>query len=141
MCAVVSGLTFLRSRRWLVCALLLPALALRALVPSGFMPMRDEQGQLSLMFCPGEVPAAALASASADPHAHHHHHHPGGAAAGHTICPFALSAGPALAYSVDVAVVLPQRFDFRPPARPVYPLVQTFLRAQSARGPPHPHLI
>jgi hypothetical protein len=138
MRAVVSGLTFLRSRRWLLWALLLPALALRALVPSGFMPMRDEQGHLSLMFCPGEVPAPALASP--DPHAHHRHH-PGEASAGHTICPYSLSAGPALAYSVDVAVVLPPRVDFRPPPRQVYPLVETILRAQSARAPPSPHLI
>ena len=139
MRAVVSALTFLRSRRWVIGALIVPALAFRALVPAGFMPMRDEQGGLSLMFCPGDVAAPVLASP--DPHAHHHHHHPGGSAAGHTICPYALSAGPALAYSVDVAGVLPLRVDFRPPARPVYPLVQKILRAQSARGPPHPQLI
>ena len=102
------------------------------------MPMRDEQGHLSLMVCPGEVPTPGLASP--DPHARHHPH-PGGSAAGHTICPFALSAGPALAYSVDVTVVLPLRVAFRPLPRPVYPLVDTLLRAQSARGPPRPHLI
>ena len=138
MRAVVCGLTSLRSRRWRVWALLLAALALRALLPSGLMPMRDEQGHLSLMVCPGEVPTPGLASS--DPHAHHHHH-PGGSAAGHTICPFALSAGPALAYSVDVTVVLPLRVAFSPLPTPAYPLVDTFLRAQSARGPPHPHLI
>ena len=120
-------------------ALLLPALVLRALLPSGFMPMRDEQGHLSLMVCPGEVPTPGLASP--DPHAHHPPSVRGGSAAGHTICPFALSAGPALAYSVDVTVALPLRVAFRPLPTPAYPLVDTFLRAQSARGPPHPHLI
>ncbi len=124
---------------------MLPALALRALVPAGFMPMRDEQGHLSLMLCPGEVPVAA-AGMAADPHAHHHHHHPGspeganeGAGTQHTLCPYALSAGPALAYSFAVHVPAALRVEFAVLPRHADPLVDTFLRAQTARAPPIPH--
>jgi hypothetical protein len=141
--SVISRLTSWRSRRWLVGALVVPALALRALVPSGFMPMRDEQGRLSLMFCPGEV---AVVAAAADPHAHHHHHPgtPGGShggSPGHTVCPFALSAGPALAYAADITATPLLRVDLQSAARHVDPLIQTLLRAPSARAPPHPHRI
>jgi hypothetical protein len=140
---VISRLTSWRSRAWLIGALILPALALRALVPSGFMPMRDEQGRLSLTFCPGEV---AIVGAGADPHAHHHHHPgiPGGTHDGshaHTVCPFALSAGPALAYTGDITATPPLRVDLQIAARHVDPLIQTLLRAQSARAPPRPHRI
>jgi hypothetical protein len=140
---VLPALTSWGSRRWLLFAIVLPALALRALVPAGFMPMRDEQGRLAVMLCPGEVTISGLTS-SVDPHVHHHHHHPGSAGGahdashpGHTICPFTLSAGPALAYSVDIQAVPPQRVDFAASTRHVNPLIDTILRAQTARGPPH----
>jgi hypothetical protein len=45
------------TRARLVCAVLL-ALALRALIPIGFMPADD--GTLSLMICPGDLPSAPL---------------------------------------------------------------------------------
>jgi hypothetical protein len=137
---VIPGLSRLRSRSWLVWAVVLPALALRALVPAGFMPMRDEQGRLALMLCPGEAP---------DPHArHHHHHHPGspadgndGSASGHTLCPYALSAGPALAYSFEVQAPPALRVEFAALPRHADPLVDTLLRVQTARAPPIPHQV
>ncbi len=143
----MADLTRLRSRSWLVWAVVLPALALRALVPAGFMPMRDEQGRLALMLCPGEVPATTPGFA-ADPHAHHHHYHPGSptgggdeSAAGHTLCPYALSAGPALAFSFEVQVPPALRVEFAALPRHLDPWVDTLLRKQTARAPPVPHQV
>lgn len=66
-----------RSHRWIVW--LLPFLVARAFVPAGFM-LSAVSGELSLMFCPGVVPAAqVVALQNAVPadevtHAHHHAH-------------------------------------------------------------------
>ena len=60
-------------RRWLLLALL-PALALRLLVPAGYMPA--DAAPLSLQICPEGFPGALL------PHAAHHHHHEGGGTQG-----------------------------------------------------------
>lgn len=54
----------LRRHRWLA-SLLVVALALRALIPVGFMP--GGNGQLALQICPEGFPAALL------PHSGHHH--------------------------------------------------------------------
>jgi hypothetical protein len=53
----VRALSRRKTRPRLVCAVLL-ALALRALIPIGFMPAGD--GTLSLMICPGGFPPALL---------------------------------------------------------------------------------
>ena len=108
----------LRSRATLFASLVLPALIFRALVPAGFMPMRDERGELAIMRCTG-----------GDPHAHHAQpmagggHSGSGHAAGHGLCPFALSAGPALGW-------------VNSPGEPAGVVVATIERAQSARAPP-----
>lgn len=148
---MLPHLTSPRSRAWWVWAAVLPALALRVLVPAGLMPMRDTQGRLSLMLCPGEWPAAL--TASPDAHAHHHHHDTGsgdtpgsapdsdrhGAVGAHTLCPFALSAGPALAGAILVQSLPPARVDYLPRAPYPDPLLEPLRRVQTARAPPLPH--
>jgi hypothetical protein len=63
------------NRRWVIGALLI-ALALRALIPAGFMPATDRP--FSFQICPDGYPAHLLKSAQGasdgDFHAAHHHH-------------------------------------------------------------------
>jgi hypothetical protein len=122
---------------------LLPALLLRALTPVGFMPMHDAQGGLYLAFCPGIGDTLLPPLLSDDPHRHHHamHDHDGQSAPRHhDVCPYALSAGPALAYSVP-SVPGPATFVAEAPA-PHYSSVSvpSIERAQSARAPPAPRI-
>jgi len=134
----VSGVfrasTSLRSRRWLIAALILPALLLRAAIPAGFMPAMDARHGLVLEICPG-VASPGVEPGSAAGHAHHHHgdstprSHDG-------LCPFALSAGPALASSFvfEPAAGVLAVFDTGGPLSTR--IISTLERAQSARGPP-----
>ena len=110
---MAEGTNRLATRRTL---LVLAMLALRALVPAGYM-LAPVDGQLALVLC------AANASLAG-----HHHAHPG-----HThfdpTCPFAQSAGPApppafpvlapaaVATAVAVPAQLSQRFVHFGPAR------------------------
>ena len=85
-----------------------------------------------------------------DPHAHHHHHsesggapgsdpasaHEHGGAAGHIPCPFALSAGPALAHALVAQAPPPAGVDYLPRAEYSDPRVEPLRRAQAARAPP-----
>lgn len=116
-----------RRRRALLAALLLPALLLRALIPSGFMP-----ASTGLEFCDGGFHVGA---------ALHGHHRgmpgsPTGAAHGDG-CVFAGSAAglaPAPASAAD-AVLAPAAASLALPEsaeRVFFPI----LRAQSPRGPP-----
>lgn len=133
---------------------LLPALMLRALTPVGFMPMHDAQGDLYLAFCPG-IGDTMLPPMADDPHrghpGMHDHgtHHPGTAEqAGdphapqhHNLCPYALSAGPALAYAApDLSAPAPLPAFAPPPDHPTASL-PTIERAQSARAPPAPRIV
>lgn len=70
-------------RRWTT--LLLIVLALRALVPAGFM-LAPVDGQPAIVLCDTDAPGA--------PHQHAGHHHAGHAHLDPT-CPYAQSAGPA----------------------------------------------
>jgi len=144
---VISGLSSFRSRLPLVALVLLPALVYRALIPAGFMPLRDAEGRLAIVFCPG-----VSAGAVAPPHHHQHnghHHHDGTPDAGginhaaheQNVCPYALSAGAALAYAVPVHAALfasPQSAEVSN-----YPSIvsATITRSQSARAPPVPHRV
>ena len=96
-----------RQHRWLP-GLLVLALALRALIPVGFMPSGN--GQLALQICPEGFPAALL-------HTSGHHHHDSqdsSPVAGHDHkswmqghCPFGAAAGaPAVCQSLVVTVDL-----------------------------------
>jgi hypothetical protein len=146
----------IRSSARVVAWALLPALLLRALTPVGFMPMHDAQGDLYLAFCPGIGDTMLPPAATDDRHRGHHDMH-GGAlhdhgtvpSAGkdadhpsqhHNLCPYALSAGPALAYAAP-HVSTPAPLLAAAPT-PDFPTVSlpTIERAQSARAPPAPRI-
>lgn len=89
---------------------LAPLLALRALLPIGFMLSADAGG-LGLVFCPTQAPALAAyaESLSHAPHEPRHHHQHAGAAADdgqdvspNSPCPYGLSQ---FALAVDLAHV------------------------------------
>jgi hypothetical protein len=107
--------------------LLLVLLALRALVPAGFMAVPSASG-LEMVFCePG--------AAGSMHHGHAHHHGHGNAA--DPTCPFAQSAGPAPLPAIPVLAPEAPVQGFIRPAPPA----QTFaaqgpLRQQTPRGPP-----
>ena len=126
-----------KRRAW-IAFLLLPALLYRAAIPTGFMPMVDEHGQLALVFCPGEVAVRGTQHVHG---AHHDRHHDdsmgsGGSSSQLVLCPFALSAGPA---PLPDVLVVPNRA-----ARPLDVAAEiaaesfspSIVRAQSARAPP-----
>ncbi|MCX7056898.1 MAG: hypothetical protein NTZ79_06810 [Proteobacteria bacterium] len=114
------------SRFWVV-AMVLPLLALRALVPAGFMAA-PVAGAIQIVFC--------------EPGAMAGHHHPGHDA-GHQstvadpTCPFAQSAGPAPLPSIPVLAA-----DSAPSGvEPILTVSQTAPasgpeRQQTPRGPP-----
>jgi hypothetical protein len=129
-----------RRRRWALLAL--PALALRALIPVGFMPVATADG-LSIEFCPDAGPLPAAASAAADAHAQHHHHTEGGSepssATHHAPCLFAASA--TLAAAPDAASVAAPHAHPRAPGDAdvsARAFVPSIVRAQSPRAPPVP---
>ncbi len=126
----------LRQHRWLA-SLLVVALALRALIPVGFMPSGN--GQLALQICPEGFPAVLLHSSG-----HHHHEgHESSQAPGHDHkswmqghCPFGAAAGaPAACQSLVVNIDL--KSVALPPDTAVVAAVQDFrfLVAQP-RAPP-----
>jgi hypothetical protein len=109
-------------------AILALLLAVRALVPMGFMASATEAG-IQLVFCD----AGAMAVHAAGHHAHHHH-------AGGTTdpgCPYAQSSGPAPLPSLpmlasDVRIVCITS----PVESSAVLALQGPLREQSPRGPP-----
>lgn len=126
---------------------IVPLLIARALIPTGYMLMADDDG-VRLMFCPGVVRMAAVA----DEHAHHAGHHDAGTSAteadhqpdgssGHRAqdsapCPFALAATATPAQILDGTTVSDiGRDEFitfhAAPAIPAGPL-----RSDRIRGPP-----
>lgn len=78
----------------LIClaALVAPVLALRALIPAGFMAAPVD-GKWQIVLCQPELMAGA--------HPHHHGHDSGAAVVDPT-CPYAQSAGPALMPTLPV---------------------------------------
>ena len=120
----------IRSRRLrLLCllAFVLPVLALRALIPAGFMAASVD-GTMQIVLCqPGAMTG------------HHHHGSPDSAPAVEvdTTCPYAQSAGPALMPTLPVLPAIAAMHRLQPPAA----IAQTHLtfgprREQSPRGPP-----
>lgn len=102
--------------------LVLPAMALRALIPAGFMAASVE-GAWQIVLCQPDGIAGA--------HHHHHHHTP------QSPCPYAQSAGPALLPTVPL---MPAAADVHS-ERPAEAISQTRLtfgppRRQFPRGPP-----
>lgn len=105
-------------RRWVV-ALVLPLLALRALVPAGFMAS-PIAGSLQMVFC------------GAGHHGHSHH-----STAGDPTCPFAQSAGPAPLPALPVLPAGVEALLFDRPTAVAQTVVQFGpLRQQAPRGPP-----
>lgn len=96
-----------RFNRWLIW--LLPFLAVRALIPAGFM-LSAENGALQVVLCSGNGPVAVTQSVAPSAQAHHHlpaaqeqalrhddgnaepHRHLGSGAHENAVCPFALAA-------------------------------------------------
>ena len=135
------GQSHRRSRRILL--LLVPLLALRLLVPAGFMVMADAEGGLSIGLCSGFAPATA-GSMHGDGHAMHHMHHGAGHGSpdrpdnySHTPCLFASAAGTAFIPQTDlVAPALGVARRVLLPVQPAVVAAASIDRAQSARGPP-----
>jgi hypothetical protein len=105
-------------RPWVV-ALALPLLALRALIPAGFMAS-PVAGSLQLVFCGV---------------GHHDHAHP--STVGDPTCPFAQSAGPAPLPSLPVVPTSIEAVAFALPAASSQTVPQYGpLRRPIPRGPP-----
>ena len=128
--------TRIRGRAYWAALLVLFMLAVRALVPAGFM-LAPVEGRLSFVLCEPDVLGG--------PQSHsHHHHHAGHDAAGHSgsshgdvICPYAQSAGPAPLRALPAlaaAVVIVE--DVPPAIIHQVSLRSGPLRHQSPRGPP-----
>ncbi len=117
----------LRARSRALLAVILPALALRALIPFGFMPVAASGGP-AMQLCPG---VAAMAGAHGG-----QHQHPAGGAAHNTLCVFAASAAPAIA-PVAAAIAL-RAATVRLAEQPSGDCLRlpSILRTQSARAPP-----
>jgi hypothetical protein len=113
----------------LIClaALVAPVLALRALIPAGFMAASVD-GAWQIVLCRPEVMAGGH---------HHHHGQRSGVAVGDPTCPYAQSAGPAL---MPTLPELPASASMHGAAQP-QAMTQTRLtfgppRQQTPRGPP-----
>jgi hypothetical protein len=128
--------------RFLVVALLLPLLALRALIPVGLMPMAGADGSISLQLCPGTVPAVAghaqfWHGASGDMASHHHRGEGHGPAHSHqTVCPFAALASPACTVTVLAITTEAMRDAFISSRESEQVFFSTLRRTQSPRAPP-----
>jgi hypothetical protein len=130
-----------RRRRWALLAV--PALALRALIPVGFMPVAA-QG-IALELCPDAAVLPPGLVLPAQPPAHQHHHHSAGAghdpssAAHHAPCLFAAGATLATAPPAVVLIAPPLREGDTSARLPgARRFVPSILRAQSPRAPPTP---
>jgi hypothetical protein len=129
----------LRHRPWLT-LLLVAALALRGLIPDGYMPVAGATG-MSVELCPGAgaLPPglAGHAHASQPGHAGHAGHRSGDAgAAHHAACLFSTGASAAFAASLAAPALMAPALTAcgeRPCVRHFVPAI---LRAQSSRGPP-----
>jgi len=152
---MLSRLRATRSLRRAMPMLALLALAIRALVPTGYM-LAPVAGHLSLVFCPATYAGGDVAlPAAGNEHQLHHHHdsqlagatghegheghagHAAHAALENQHCPFALANGTALlaqsagsseTYYIVLQPARLERVDSSPAAPP--------LRHRSPRGPP-----
>src|SRR5262245_32692566 len=89
------------TRRWLIAGLLLPALLLRAAIPAGLMPVFDRHGGFALQLCPGVSGAGGVPHHHADQGQHGTQRGDTSGGSHGALCPFALSAGPALAGTIS----------------------------------------
>jgi hypothetical protein len=129
--------------------LLIVAMAIRALMPPGVMPVAAADGTIALAICTGTAVQTLPAPAAIDAHAlaghapHEHgtagaeHSHHSGHAQGHlTPCPFAVAASAAPAPALPAVIsFVPLLQDAAIFATSLANL-PTIVRAQSPRGPP-----
>jgi hypothetical protein len=109
----------------------LPLLALRALVPAGFM-IDTSEGDVSIIVCPGH----ALQSDSSDSNNSQGEHEPS-TGQGATVCPFAVAAAAGPLSSIATfasAAAQPAAFIIEDIAGPKFPFGPS--RAQQSRAPP-----
>jgi len=125
-----------RKTRLLVGLLLVPALALRALVPPGFMPGTGADDAPTMQMCHGAGPLPASTQpmpAGDDPAPGQGRHHESPcvfAAAGSAAPPPAAALAPGALQAADVGLAIPD-----------FVVVQkTLHRTQAARAPPAGHL-
>jgi predicted DNA repair protein MutK len=132
----VSAPRKLCRQRRLTLLLVLPALLLRALIPTGFMPLAGAGGAY-LGLCPGAVPANATIEVLGH-HTHQHHTHDQGGAPStqhHAACIFSLGATTASATAAPTESAIAPTIGPAANAGSLV-LLPSILRAQSSRGPP-----
>jgi hypothetical protein len=130
-----------RWARWL-----LPLLALRAVLPAGFMPVFDAAGGVSFGLCPGVERTAApeqhlrhLKGADAHRHAHVDHASSRGkpqSSTHTTACPFAVAASAAPAAVLPAIVPVGLVAIAPTPVVTDQVVMPSVIRAQSPRAPP-----
>lgn len=124
-----------RGRPSWAAAVVIAMLAVRALVPAGFM-VAPVDGSLSFVLCEPDVLGG--------PQGHQHHHHPGhdeaahsGGSHGDSTCPYAQSAGPAPLQALPgVAAASTIVEALVPTIRHQVSLRSGPIRQQFPRGPP-----
>jgi hypothetical protein len=131
----VSGLhRLLRSQLWLAALLLAAALALRLLVPAGFMPTVAD-GRITLMLCSGTQPVQPRAAMPGMAH-----HESDGASMAGSPCAYADLALPALGTGDAVLLVAALAFVMALAVRRIVPLPprDAARLRPPLRGPPLP---
>lgn len=121
-----------RKTRLLVGLLLVPALALRLLVPQGFMPGTGADGAPSMQMCHGAGPLPASTHpvpGGNDPAPSQGQHH-------ESPCVFAAAGSAAPPHALALAVDAPQVDDVGPLATDFVLVQKALHRAQAARAPP-----
>ncbi len=130
-------------RLWLL-AFCLAVLAIRVLIPAGYMPAGD--GRIAIAPCPDSGDARPVTTGTGDHHAtathpgRHHGHHDDGARHAAAVCAYAGLAAPVLAgFVAGVATSLPLPVAIELLAIPPPPLVRQYLHLRPPlRGPPMP---
>lgn len=118
---------FHKAPRLLIAGVMLFALAVRALIPQGFMPSWDRP--FSVEICPEGLPVQLLAHAG-----HHHHHGGGGSLSEHCVFGTACPNGPPSCPEVPAAVMPTERVS--PAATVAAPVVVRLVYLPHSRGPP-----
>jgi hypothetical protein len=121
-----------RRVRLLVGLLLVPALALRVLVPQGFMPGTGADDAPTMQMChgAGPLPSSTVPSPAGDdpsPRQQQHHESP---------CVFAAAGSSAPPPAVALVLGAPQASDAEPQTAGLVFIQKALHRAQAARAPP-----
>jgi hypothetical protein len=130
-------MTFSRTIRITAVRVALAVFALRALVPTGWMPNVEGIAGGPFAICTGEGPAPVLSHAGHEHHHPHEHHAPGQEGSGAHVCPFG-AAPHFAATSAPVAIPEPLLLASFVPLATIAIEPRFTLRhaPQSARAPP-----